>query len=423
MEVSQPIEELSGIQYKVHDHVSKQRPELVDSRHSWIVALACSWVQIWISLIYRSAGVFLVSMVATFEIPRQQASWPLVINLSCNCIMAVFSGFLLRWTDSRFVAVSGCIIASLSIMACFMWNEPVGYIVLMGFCFGIGSGLAIPTCFVVLSRYFKRNRACANGITLAGASFGSIIFPPVVTLLNEKYGLRGATLLIGGLIMNGVAGGLVMRSSTRFPVCACSHKMAKSPASLQPISTPKYGALSVIWRTVSPPLSFLKNGYFYPITLAGMVYNFSLTTYLLTIVDHAVGHGLSRAEASLLLSTMSFADLISRLCTGPITDHQFLSRKQMLVVSFTMLSICYLVLPMMTTRGNMITLSIVFGLSGGGAVIILPVLLVEHLGIDNLPVAFGVHRMAIGLSTLARPVLIGECIGSCKSGLHCICLA
>ena len=74
---------------------------------------------------------------------------------------------------------------------------------------GVGFGLLYLPSIVMVGLYFDSKRAMATGIAVCGSGIGTFLFAPIATALFDNYGWRGATLVIGGIILNGVACGLV----------------------------------------------------------------------------------------------------------------------------------------------------------------------------------------------------------------------
>lgn len=62
---------------------------------------------------------------------------------------------------------------------------------------------------VMVSVYFDKRRAMATGIAVCGSGIGTFVFAPLVTALNDEYGWRGTTLILAGLMLNGIACGAV----------------------------------------------------------------------------------------------------------------------------------------------------------------------------------------------------------------------
>lgn len=67
---------------------------------------------------------------------------------------------------------------------------------------GIGAGLSFPPTVYIVTSYFVRLRGVANGLCISGSALGSIILPPILRILLEYYGYRGAVLLMGGVTLN-----------------------------------------------------------------------------------------------------------------------------------------------------------------------------------------------------------------------------
>lgn len=59
--------------------------------------------------------------------------------------------------------------------------------------------------------YFRRRRALATGVTWMGANVGGMVVPPLMEHLLQHYGFQGALLLYGGLALNVVACGALLR--------------------------------------------------------------------------------------------------------------------------------------------------------------------------------------------------------------------
>lgn len=69
----------------------------------------------------------------------------------------------------------------------------------------MGCGLSC-VGFLILSHYFKRRRGLAHAIHTSGMGVGRFLSPLLIQLLQETYGHRGATLLLGGVMLHGFLG-------------------------------------------------------------------------------------------------------------------------------------------------------------------------------------------------------------------------
>lgn len=66
-----------------------------------------------------------------------------------------------------------------------------------GVCVGLGTGCLFLPSVAIVATYFSKKRALATGITAAGGSIGSVIYPIVFRQLQPKIGFGWATRVIG----------------------------------------------------------------------------------------------------------------------------------------------------------------------------------------------------------------------------------
>lgn len=72
---------------------------------------------------------------------------------------------------------------------------------------GIGGGLSTTPGIIIVSMYFNKHRALANGICVSGTAAGSFVFPMLIEYLVHHYGFHGTILILGGCMLH---------------VCACA---------------------------------------------------------------------------------------------------------------------------------------------------------------------------------------------------------
>lgn len=83
------------------------------------------------------------------------------------------------------------------------WAQSIIWLyITYGIMVGIGAGLSFPPTVYIVTSYFVRLRGIANGICISGSALGSIILPPLLRIILNEYGYRGAVLLMGGITLN-----------------------------------------------------------------------------------------------------------------------------------------------------------------------------------------------------------------------------
>lgn len=64
---------------------------------------------------------------------------------------------------------------------------------------------------VIVSQYFDKHRALANGICVSGTAVGSIIFPKLFESLVNRFGFHGTILILGCCMLQVCISGLLYK--------------------------------------------------------------------------------------------------------------------------------------------------------------------------------------------------------------------
>lgn len=63
-------------------------------------------------------------------------------------------------------------------------------------------GLAHGPTLVMVGKYFNKKRGLANSLANIGAGVGGLIFPPLIRIMLDYYGLRGTLMILSGVMLN-----------------------------------------------------------------------------------------------------------------------------------------------------------------------------------------------------------------------------
>ncbi|GIY76504.1 MFS domain-containing protein [Caerostris darwini] len=202
-----------------------------DQRWCWVIALACCFVNCLLYGVIRLSGLLLVSTVETFQVTRARAAVPFSVATSVRNLSGLFVGFFGQKFGLRPVVGTGCLLAAAGAALCFFVPDMFWFTLCWGGIFGIGCGLG--TCLLphAINQHFDQHRGKASGISYSGSYIGSFIFPPVVVLLLDKYGLPGTFLVISGTLLNGIAASILFPSTS--PLTSKSSKNSKEPSEYQ----------------------------------------------------------------------------------------------------------------------------------------------------------------------------------------------
>ncbi|GFR04721.1 monocarboxylate transporter 12-B [Trichonephila clavata] len=209
-----------------------------DGASSWLMAVACCFINMMLYGMTRLSGVLFVASVPRYGVGREEASFPYTFANFVRNTAGPLVGYLGHRLGVRPVTTFGCFLAAIGVGTCF-FAEHIGTItVLWGTLFGLGFGLGNILLPVKINQYFDKYRATASGISFSGACLGSFILPPIVEVLMDFYGLSGTFLILAGLVLNCVPAALLLRKPD-FIIQSSKRQKEQSIAEKQSITSGK----------------------------------------------------------------------------------------------------------------------------------------------------------------------------------------
>jgi MFS family permease len=245
---------------------------------------------------------------------------------------------------------------------------------------GIGIGLVYVPSVGAVQPWFERNRAAASGIAIAGIGAGNFVVPLLAAWWIELFGWRGAYLALAVFVaVLGGAAALAIRAPER-------HAQAAPLA-----GTPLREALKRTefwWLYASLFLSCV--GVFIPIVHLG---------------PQAQDLGYSEAQGVALVSFVGLGSLAGRFTVGPFADR--LGRRASLTLTYAGLGGMLVVWWLASSYWALAFFAIGFGVCYGGAVALLPTIVMDLFGARSVSGIIGFLYTGAGLGTLLGPWLAG----------------
>ncbi|CAG9577565.1 unnamed protein product [Danaus chrysippus] len=182
-----------------------------DGRWGWCVLVGATLVNILIPGTIKSFGVLLVEFNDVFNSSPAASSGIVALCYFLYSSLGPISSILsVKWSYRTVTLIGGCFAAFGMIFS--SWAFSITYLYFsFGAMVGTGAGLAFPPTVYIVTSYFVRLRGLANGICMSGSAFGSIILPPILRILLETYGYKGAVLILGGIMLNVWAAALLFQ--------------------------------------------------------------------------------------------------------------------------------------------------------------------------------------------------------------------
>ena len=115
----------------------------------------------------------------------------------------------------RIVTIAGGLVMSVGLFLSSYAPSLLFLYISYGLLLGIGTSLCATMALIVSADYFDKHLSLATGIVASGSSFGTVVFPPTLQLIVQRYGWESSFRIMGlGGIMMAITG-LVYRSVNR----------------------------------------------------------------------------------------------------------------------------------------------------------------------------------------------------------------
>lgn len=169
-----------------------------DGGYGWFIVFGAFSVQFWVAGLVKSYGVLYVEIMETFpNSSASVASWiPAVLSALCLALAPLSSALCQRFS-CRTVVFAGGICCALGLALSYFATSLLHLLFTFGILTGIGGGLSTTPGIVIVSQYFEKHRALANGICVSGTAAGSFVLPILIKHLVEKFGFHGTILILG----------------------------------------------------------------------------------------------------------------------------------------------------------------------------------------------------------------------------------
>ncbi|XP_023231006.1 uncharacterized protein LOC111631046 [Centruroides sculpturatus] len=354
-----------------------------DGGWAWVVAIAC-FVTNFISVGFlRSGSVLYVSFTQILGLSRVQSAWPLSLMASVMHLSGPIFSCLIQYLTIRKLVMIGSVLSASGCILCYFSLHFISLILFLGIVNGLGNGLIYTFNPVIINMHFNKYKTTAMGIFRGGASVGSFVLPPLLEILITNYGLKGCFLLLGGVLMQGIA-------------AACLYRQPKSVEESQKTVDDKENK----WKTLRTAAEVGKDPIFLIISISFAIFFLFINIYGTVIVDFAVDREVSTTSSVFLVSAYALSDMCGRFGSGWIVDLGIMKRVNVVVLCFLSMGCLLCVLPQLWSYTVMMVLSSILGFLSGCTIIQESVFLSEYLGINKLPAAVGLSNFITGLVVL-----------------------
>ncbi|KYN30645.1 Monocarboxylate transporter 3 [Trachymyrmex septentrionalis] len=180
-----------------------------DGGWGWVVLFSALIVNFLIPGTVKSFGVLFVEFLHVFKASSTAASWMPALCYFLYSSLGPLSSILSTKYSYRTVTLIGGTFAASGMMLSYFANSVTYLYISYGLMVGIGAGLSFPPTVYIVTQYFEKLRGMANGVCISGSAIGTIVLPPLLQHLLDRFGYRGAVLIMGAITLNTLVCGLL----------------------------------------------------------------------------------------------------------------------------------------------------------------------------------------------------------------------
>ncbi|XP_071765577.2 monocarboxylate transporter 13 [Centroberyx gerrardi] len=333
----------------------------------------------------RSLGIFFVEFVQYFEESAQAISWITSIGVATQQFFSPLGAALCNAYDARAVVMTGGCLAGLGLILASQATCLAHLYLTMGVISGLGWALVFTPTVVSVMANFTRRRSLALGLGFSSIGLSSFVFNPLFQLLVETYAWRGALLILGGLSLNIVPCGALLRPQRRskVPEKVDSDSGSSCAAILRRVYS--YLELSLLFErpflTYTGAITLFNAGYFVP---------------YFHLVAHSRNVGFSEYQAAFIMSATGATDILGRVVSGWFSDLGHLRLVHLLTLWTSLTGVFIILLPLSSMSGSypiMLVISLLYGFCAGALTSVVFPVVPQIVGLERMMGALGLLQL------------------------------
>jgi MFS family permease len=307
--------------------------------------------------------------------------------------LGIVSGPLADRFGSRPLAVIGMVLTGLGLAAAGAARNLIEVYAAYGLGVGLGVGCAYVPAVGAVQRWFVRRRGFASGLAVSGIGVGTLVMPPLATLLIDALGWRGAYLVLGASVAI-VGGGMALLIE--------NDPRARN---LGPDGdAPQRGAISARAEGASVREA-IRSKRFIALYAACLICSFGVFVPFVHLVPYAGDHEVAPSIAVLLLGVIGVGSTAGRFFLGGLADR--IGRQSSLLSMFVGMAGALAIWLVSANAWQLALFAFVYGVFYGGWVAVLPAVVMDYFGGRNVSGIIGMLYTSVAFGTLIGPSAAG----------------
>ncbi|ELT95144.1 hypothetical protein CAPTEDRAFT_203034 [Capitella teleta] len=389
--------------------------KFTDSKFSWIInVMSCSTLYA-LSANIITLGIILPDFIHHFQVSQSKLGMLGSVKLAIFDLgSGLLGGPLTQKYGCRVIAMSGLMLAAMGTLAASFVDDYLWLMVTFSIIPGFGlAGVFIPSS-VIVHQYHNKRRALASSATSAGLGLATFTFPVIMSLAIAKLGWRFALVMLAAIEMQMVAAAMMFMPNPDLRVKATQTPIQQEDLEDQEPTKPVEGKNQK--HKCNLDISLLKNPAFLLFIAAFALAGNAGSVYLSFAIHRGIFQGIDRIQASIIMVVFGSCSTGGRIGAGVLGNMQCTKNNSLSAacVFGTGIVTCVSLI-----AGDSLALHSVFaglvGLLSGGFQGLYSTLLVDLVGLKQLPRAMGLVQMIKCLVTAVSLPIAGHLFDSTQN--------
>ncbi|XP_006812613.1 monocarboxylate transporter 12-like [Saccoglossus kowalevskii] len=326
-----------------------------DGGWGWCVLFSSMVVRLMAFGTSSLAGVIIRALQSTLtDNSAVDTIWVTSLYIGFSLCMCPVGAYFNDRYSTRPAMIIGATLSTVGLFLSFFASKVHYLHISYGVMTGIGHAFLHAAHLPILAKYFDKRFAFATGIACLGGDLGYFLFSPMIQLFVDKYGLRGAFLVMSAINAHAFACATVMR-----PINVISQdKVNPNP------NESTNGCCKKIVHRLGFRLHCTHHGFalmMFATFFAALAYFSSLSL----IIPHAVEIGVTELKATFLVATVGITSMAIKTIQGWCIDRYNIRALYLLPMLILMLGVSQLTMAVATTFPVMVVSCVLCGICNG----------------------------------------------------------
>ncbi|MBS7528338.1 OFA family MFS transporter [Fusibacter paucivorans] len=338
-------------------------------------------------------SIFAKQLVDVYHWQSAEASFPYTIAILCFALTMLPAGYLQDRLGAKRIATLSGLLTGTGLLLSGFWLTPTGLSITFGMCAGIGIGLGYASATPIAIKWFPPERkGLVTGFVVAGFGLSTLYMAPLANKLLNTIGLANAFKLLGVLFLFIVT---ILAQFLVPPTNTSSNDTNESKNEVPIFSGKQNNPIRVL--LLSPVFYRL-----WLLFLCGSMGGLMIIGHLSKIAAIQSGENFG----FILVACTAIFNASGRPIAGVISDK--FGRYQTLFMIFCLESIVFYFFDSFNHFGSLLIGAAVVTFCYGSLFAVMPALISEYFGKENLGTSYGLLFTAWGFAGIFGPMFAGK---------------